>query len=74
MTAGDWSRSGRNTTRSISSENATTTAKQVSRLAASGHDDVNASVYAPTMISCPYAKLTSRSTPKTRPIPTAISA
>jgi hypothetical protein len=37
----------------MSSESATTTAKQVSRLAASGHDDVNASVYAPTMISWP---------------------
>jgi hypothetical protein len=53
ITAGDWFRRGRNTTRSISSENATTIATQVSRLAANGHDDVNASVYAPTMISWP---------------------
>ena len=35
---------------------------------------MNASVYAPAITSCPYAKLTSRSTPKTSPIPTAMSA
>ena len=46
----------------------------VTTLAASGSDDVNASVYAPAMTSCPYAKLTRRSTPNTSPIPTAISA
>ena len=43
-------------------------------LAATGQSLVNASVYAPAMISCPYAKFTSRRTPKTSPIPTAMSA
>ena len=74
ITAGDSPRSGRKTTRSITVDSATTTTKQAAILAATGQDAVKASVYAPTMISCPYAKLMSRSTPNTRPMPTAISA
>ena len=74
ITAGDCVRSGRKTARSIASESAITTAKHAITLPATGHADVNASVYAPAMTSWPYAKLTSRRTPKTSPIPTAISA
>ena len=36
--------------------------------------EAKASAYAPAITSCPYAKLTSRSTPKTSPMPTAMSA
>ncbi len=76
MTAGDCVRRGRNTSRSIATDRASTTAKQKRMPAHRGqfHCDENASAYAPAMISWPYAKLTSRSTPKTRPIPTAINA
>ena len=74
ITAGDWVRSGRNTARSIASESAITTTKHATMLAAAGQSEVKASVYAPAMISCPYAKFTSLRTPKTMPIPTAISA
>ena len=38
------------------------------------HSDATASANAPAITSWPYAKLTRRSTPKTSPIPTAISA
>ena len=74
ITAGDCPRSGRKTTRSIASESAITTAKQATIPAEIGQPDVNASVYAPAITSWPYAKFTRRSTPKTSPIPTAISA
>ena len=36
--------------------------------------EAKASAYAPAITSCPYAKLTSRRTPKTSPMPTAMSA
>jgi hypothetical protein len=74
ITAGDWPRSGRNTAKSIAVESARTTTTHAAMLNAAGHDEVNASVYAPAITSCPYAKLTRRSTPKTRPMPTAMSA
>ena len=76
ITAGDCERSGRKTTRSIASDSAITTAKQSAMPTPTGQSrsDAKASANAPAMISCPYAKLTSRSTPKTRPMPTAISA
>ena len=53
MTAGDWPRSGRNTARSIAVDSARTTSTQAATLAAVGHDEVNASVYAPAITSCP---------------------
>ena len=53
MTAGDWPRSGRKTARSIAVESATTTTTQAATLAAAGQEDVNASVYAPAITSCP---------------------
>src|SRR5581483_11472776 len=76
ITAGDWRRSGRKTSQSMSTESASTTPKQkrIETPTGSPHDDPYASAYAPAITSWPYAKLTSRSTPKTRPIPTAISA
>ncbi len=76
ITAGDCVRSGRNTSRSIASDSASTTAKQRRIPAQPGqfHCDAKASAYAPAMMSWPYAKLTSRSTPNTSPMPTAISA
>ena len=76
MTAADCVRSGRKTTRSIASESARTTAKQSAIPTPTGQSrsDAYASANAPAMISCPYAKLTRRITPKTSPIPTAISA
>ncbi len=74
ITAGEAPRSGRKTARSIANERTTTTTRQAARLQATRQLDVKASVYAPAMITWPYAKLTRRRTPKTRPIPTAISA
>ena len=76
IVAADCVRSGRKTTRSIAIERAITTAKHRTMPAHTGQSrsDANASANAPAITSCPYAKLTSRSTPKTRPIPTAISA
>ncbi len=76
ITAGDCVRSGRKTSLSITTESASTTAKQSRIPAQLGqfHCDAKASAYAPAITSWPYAKLTSRSTPKTRPMPTAISA
>ena len=76
MTAADCVRSGRKTTRSIASESASTTAKQSAIPTPTGQSrsDAYASANAPAMISWPYAKLTSRITPKTSPIPTAMSA
>jgi hypothetical protein len=53
ITAGDCVRSGRKTARSMANESAITTAKQAAMLPAVGQSDVNASVYAPAMISCP---------------------
>ncbi len=53
ITAGDCVRSGRKTAPSIRNESAITTAKQARTLPATGQPDVNASVYAPAMISCP---------------------
>ena len=44
MTAGDWSRSGKKTARSIASESVITTAKQAAMLAPTGQSVVNASV------------------------------
>jgi hypothetical protein len=55
-------------------DSATTTTKHAAMLAATGQAAVKASVYAPTMTSWPYAKLTRRRTPKTSPMPTAIRA
>ena len=76
MTAADCPRSGRNTARSIARESARTTAKQSAIPTPTGQSrsEAYASANAPAMISCPYAKFTSRITPKTSPIPTAISA
>ncbi len=76
ISAGDCVRSGRKTTRSIANDSATTTAKQSAIPTHTGQSrsDAKASANAPAMISWPYAKLTRRSTPKTRPMPTAISA
>ena len=55
MTAADWPRSGRNTTRSIASESASTTAKQSAIPTPTGQSrsDANAIANAPAMISCP---------------------
>jgi hypothetical protein len=76
MTAADCVRSGLNTTRSIASDSAKTTAKQSAIPTATGQSrsDANASANAPAMMSWPYAKLTRRITPKTSPMPTAINA
>ena len=76
ITAGDWVRSGRKTSRSIAAERPITTAKQSTIPAQTGqpHCAASASAKAPAITSWPYAKLTRRSTPKTSPIPTAISA
>ncbi len=76
MTAGDCVRSGLNTTQSIATDKTTTTAKQSRMPIHTGHPRsyANASAYAPAMTSWPYAKFTSLSTPKTSPIPTAMSA
>ena len=54
ITAGDWPRSGRKTSRSIASESASTTAKQSRIPPSTGqpHSDASASAYAPAMISC----------------------
>ena len=55
ITAGDWRRSGRNTSRSSSAERASTTAKQKTIPAQTGqfHPDAIASANAPAMISWP---------------------
>ena len=76
ITAGEWPRSGRKTRCSIATESASTTAKQRTMPAQTGqpHSEASASANAPAITSWPYAKLTSRSTPNTSPIPTAISA
>ena len=74
IVAGSARRSGRKTTTSIRIVSPITTTKHMAMLAGGPQSFVSASVYAPAMISCPYAKLTIRRTPKTRPMPTAISA
>jgi hypothetical protein len=55
ITAADCARSGRNTTRSIASESASTTAKQSAIPVPTGQSrsEANASANAPAMISCP---------------------
>jgi hypothetical protein len=53
ITAGEAARKGLNTVRSIASESATTTTKHAAMLAAGGQEEVNASVYAPAITSCP---------------------
>ena len=53
ITAGDCVRSGRKMARSMANESAITTAKHATMLPATGQVDVNASVYAPAITSCP---------------------
>ena len=74
IVAGEARRSGRNATTSSVIVSPITTPKQTRMLTAGLRSFVSASAYAPAITSWPYAKLTSRSTPKTSPMPTAISA
>ena len=67
-------RSGRNARTSRVIVSAITTAKQTKMLSTGLRPFVSASAYAPAITSWPYAKLTSRRTPNTSPMPTAISA
>jgi len=74
VVAGSAFRRRRKTTRSIRIVSPITTTKHMTIERNGLQPFVRARVYAPAMISWPYAKLMIRSTPNTRPMPTAISA
>ncbi len=74
IVAGDASRNGRNARRSISRASATTTTTTSGTRTNADQPLVANSVYPPAISSSPWARLTSRITPKISPMPSATNA